>query len=101
MRERDFLLVFKWRPCEGGEVEAIEDLDVGLFGRNQRAEAVVRVANFLVHRRPVDELQCLPEVAVTFAFALASEFACRLAERLQERVIDFAIDELRRAGSAR
>ena len=67
-----------------------------LLRGEQLAEAVGRVAELLVHRRAVDELQRLGEVAVALALALAGQFAGRLAERLQERVVHLAVGQLDR-----
>ena len=69
---------------------------VGLLRGEQLADAVVRVAQLVVDRRAVDELQRLGEVAVALALALAGQLAGRLAERLQERVVDLAVGQLDR-----
>jgi len=61
----------------------------------------VRIAQAIVDGRAVDELQGLREVRVPFAFAFAGQFAGRLAEGLEERMIDFAVRQLHRTRAER
>src|SRR6266545_4649927 len=82
-------------------VQVVEDLAVHHLLRQQLADAVVRVPQPIVDRRPIDELQRLRQVAVALAFALAGQLPRRLIERLQEGMIDLAVGELRRACAQR
>ena len=72
-----------------------------VFFSSSRPTRFVGVAQLLVDRRAVDELQRLGQVAVALALALAGQFAGRLAERLQERMIGVAVGQLHRARPGR
>src|SRR5262249_37582553 len=70
--ERRRPLRVRGRTRQGREIERVEDLLLALLLGKQLAKPVAWVAQLVVDRRAVDELERLRQVAVALALALAS-----------------------------
>jgi hypothetical protein len=88
---RNFIIISGGHSAEGCEVKIIEDKLIAFGFFEKSAYAIRSIANFFIYSGAVDELQRLGEVAIGFAFAFASEFACGLAKSFKEEVVDFGL----------